>query len=89
MYIRGIGSYSGNPIPSRRSPSTLTVSTYRAPNAVNGQFFDVERVEVLKGPQGTLYGRNATGGAVNLIRSSRRVGNVRRLLNGGSIRQLQ
>lgn len=33
----------------------------------NGQLYDVERVEILKGPQGTLYGRNTTGGIVHFL----------------------
>ncbi len=48
--------------------ATYYDEVYKGNPAILGvALYDLERVEVLRGPQGTLYGKNATGGAVNLI----------------------
>ena len=66
-YIRGIGNTESI------ATQDVPVGTYvddvfiARQNANNFGLFDVERIEVLRGPQGTLFGRNTTGGAINVI----------------------
>jgi len=63
IYIRGIGAYGGEP-----STAVLFDEVYSGrTTAISSAMYDVGRVEVLRGPQGTLYGKNATGGIVNVV----------------------
>ncbi|MBS93665.1 MAG: hypothetical protein CL799_04380 [Chromatiales bacterium] len=67
VMIRGIGT-SDTTIVSDPSVAIHLDDMYiTRTSGLNMLMYDTERVEVLRGPQGTLYGRNATGGSVNII----------------------
>ncbi|NIB41516.1 TonB-dependent receptor [Pseudomaricurvus alkylphenolicus] len=65
--IRGISMADYNP--SQASPiGVYADEAYLGSTYTHGlSMFDIERIEVLRGPQGTLYGKNTTGGAINII----------------------
>lgn len=67
FYLRGVGinDFTGTVDPS---VGIYVDEVFKpTPDMLNFAVYDVERVEVLRGPQGTLYGRNSTGGAINFI----------------------
>jgi iron complex outermembrane receptor protein len=66
--IRGIGNEANQNAIANPSVSYHLDGIYVAsPFALQTDFLDLERIEVLRGPQGTLFGQNSTGGAINVI----------------------
>lgn len=67
IYVRGVGTQAGNSYAENAVGFNFNGVFIARPTAPSGVYYDLQRVEVVKGPQGTLYGRNATGGAINVL----------------------
>ena len=65
LFMRGIGIADFGPATSGAIGVTIDEVFLNSGNGQMGQVFDIDRVEVLRGPQGTLFGRNTTGGVIS------------------------
>jgi len=98
IYIRGIGNSSDSAASDQAVGVFLDEVYIGRTGGVGFDLFDLDRIEVLRGPQGTLYGKNTNGGAISIVTArpsqdnelkvSASVGNygmtqVQALLNGG------
>jgi iron complex outermembrane recepter protein len=74
IYIRGVGSANNTELGDPAAAPHINGIYIPRPRGLGLMFFDLERVEVNKGPQGTLYGRNALAGTLNVITAKPRLG---------------
>ena len=90
IFLRGVGN-TGFYSNSIKPVAVYVDQTFVGPSISQGlQLFDLDRIEVLRGPQGTLFGRNATGGLVNFVTRRPEIGaepNARVELTGGDFGQ--
>lgn len=82
FFLRGVGNFTANPTFDSAIAFNYDGVYIGRPGSTSGLFYDLERIEVLKGPQGTLYGRNATGGAINVLPVRPKIGQVSGYVTG-------
>jgi iron complex outermembrane receptor protein len=74
IFIRGVGSANNTELGDPGAAPHLNGTYIPRPRGLGLMFYDLERVEVNKGPQGTLYGRNALAGTLNIITAKPKLG---------------
>jgi len=74
VYMRGIGNANNTEIGDPAAAFHLDGIYIPRPRGTGTMFFDIERVEVARGPQGTLRGRNATAGSMNIVTAAPKLG---------------
>lgn len=82
IFIRGVGSANNTELGDPGAAPHLNGIYIPRPRGLGSMFYDLDRVEVNKGPQGTLYGRNALAGTINIITAKPRLGETSGYIQG-------
>ncbi len=67
LYIRGVGSNNNTELGDPAAAPHLDGIYIPRPRGFGTMFYDVERIEINRGPQGTVRGRNAVAGSINIV----------------------
>src|SRR5471032_442333 len=67
LFIRGVGTISTSPGVEPTVATVIDGVVYSRPGQATLDLLDLDRIEVLRGPQGTLFGKNASAGVLNIV----------------------